>query len=146
VQVAVALELEYELCPSCGNFVDELIDVTGFCKKCSYEAGHCIICGAKASDEEHSLCSRHRRELWLSTNADSIERYMALGFSFKTAKEKVRRDNGTKVNCLCCGGPAKSLFCTKTKKCRAARERMKYMIHRKGVPRELALKTVLGEL
>lgn len=107
----------------------------------------CLVCGSN-TDDNRSLCHRCRRDLWLSEHANAIERYTSQGFSFKTAIEKVRKENGSKRDCLCCGEAVnrKALFCSKTKRCRSARDRMKYLLHKKHVPRELALKTVLEDL
>lgn len=138
---------QFEVCPSCGSFTDVLVERTGFCRGCSNAIGCCILCGNN-SDDGHTLCRRHRRELWLTKNADSIERYMVLGLSFKRAKDQVKKDNGTKYDCLCCGGPLRSvaIFCAQTARCKAARERLRYMVHKKGVTHELALKTIMEKL
>lgn len=145
--MAALQNMQEEICPSCGNFTSFLVEVTGFCQECSHYVGRCILCGQN-NPGKHLLCRRHRRELWLTKNADAIERYMLLGLSFQDAKERVKKDNGTKYDCLCCGGHTKSntIFCTKTAKCRAARERLRYMTNKKGVTHELALKTIMENL
>ncbi|HYT43221.1 MAG TPA: hypothetical protein VEP90_12860, partial [Methylomirabilota bacterium] len=146
IQMA-ALEQIEEICPNCGEFTNVLVDFTGFCRNCSNAIDRCVLCGQSNGDSRHTLCRKHRRELWLTKNADAIERYMVMGLTFKEAKDKVKKDNGTKYDCLCCGGHVKAtIFCTKTARCRAARERLRYMTNKKGVTRELALKTILESL
>ncbi len=141
-----ALEHMEEICPSCGEFTNVLVDFTGFCQECSKSVGRCIICGQN-NPGKHLLCRKHRRELWLTKNADAIEKYMTLGLTFQQAKDRVKKDNGTKYDCLCCGGHTKAaIFCTKTARCKAARTRLHYLTNKKGVTHELALKTILESL
>ena len=103
---------------------------------------------------ENKYCSKCRYEFWLANNADSIERYMAAGYSFDDAKTLVRRDNDTKLNCLSCGEEMKpatngqSFFCSKTVRCKTAHRRLKYLVYNRipRIPKETALKQVLEEL
>jgi len=95
------------------------------------------------------LCKSCRREEWLRANADVIERYMADGHSLRLAIDYARKENDEKINCLACGGFVKdtrSYFCTKTRRCKTARNRLKYLYYKKGVPKELAIRTILTAL
>jgi len=54
-----------EVCPSCGNFVDRLVQRTGWCANCSRtDKGErrCVQCGDIYRDRYHLKCGRCRRK------------------------------------------------------------------------------------
>lgn len=129
-----------ELCPSCGEFVDELIEETGFCRECS---------GVGDSSESPTLNGKaKRRELWLRENADIIEGVMLDAQT--TAKDAIIRLAVNEVSrCECCGEEmphttvGRHFFCSKHEKCRKARRYYKYLVYEKNVKKEEARKTAI---
>ena len=155
-------QAQNELCPVCGEFVEELNDRTGFCSNCSNDRdktdGRCIgknnQCGAHV-DGSHKFCWNCRQEYWLLRHINAIERYMAspTNLTFLQAEQKVKEDNDSILNCWCCGEEIKaaangqSYFCTKTVRCRTARRRLKYLMYdRPRLPKQTALEKVMEEL
>lgn len=118
---------EYDLCPSCGNFVDSLLEETGWCYPCSGIAPskRCIRCNKLTDRGRH--CRSCAYILWLLRNADKIEEIMASeGITARSARKICEELN--RPICLSCKQPIKGgqrfgtpLFCTKTEACVKAR-------------------------
>lgn len=133
-----------ELCPSCGNFVDYLIESTGFCGSCSIGVG---VFDDKVPTPIKSEKAQ-RLELWLTENADTIEDIMLS--DNLTAKEAIRLivQNG-KPTCQCCGDEmphttaGRHIFCTKKPQCRKARRYYRYLVYEKNVSKGDALNKTL---
>src|SRR5215831_9979991 len=134
-----------DVCPSCGDFVNELNPATGFCLSCS--PLNCMRCGNERTTPGHKFCITCQRTNWLERNADALEKEMAEGQSFRQAIEIVSREN--RATCIICGSAivgrskASTIFCTKTSACRRARGRYSKLIERKGFSKDLALEVVL---
>lgn len=134
------LEELNELCPNCGDFVDQLNNKTGFCYECS---------GVGDSSESPTQSKRvERLELWLAENADTIE-FLMLEEQI-AAKVAIRQiAENTKPHCQCCGGEmphttaGRHIFCTKNEKCRKARRYYKYLVYEKNKPKDEARRTAL---
>jgi len=116
---------------------------------CVGKNGHC---GTPVEGTKY--CWSCKYEHWLTENGDAIERYMAVGKTFTQAKDLVKRDNESILNCWCCGEEMKSstnghnYFCTKTLRCRAAQRRLKYLTYDgpKPLPKQTALEKIMKEL
>ena len=113
-----------EFCVSCGNFVDELDETTGFCLECIGSVKtRCLGCSQLfARDQPHRrLCPKCREERWLERNADRLEDYLEFGATIQFAKRSVYGEN--RPVCLSCNEPIKGAknganFCTRTTDCR----------------------------
>lgn len=119
-----------ELCPSCGEFTDTLVEKTGWCRLCSF-AGHGtggVFCEGCGNVRYSNPCSSCKEQNWLATNADAIERYIIAGLSFKEAAARVREEQAP--ICVNCGDKIKgtifALFCTKKPECRRAKRIYRY--------------------
>lgn len=125
-----------EVCPSCGELVDELDYVTGWCPSCSgTEKVSCLSCGEHFSkDAPHrKLCPKCRDERWLARNADSLESLLQHGYTISQAKQQVYETNRPK--CLSCGAVlagarSDAQFCKKTAECRSWRRRYRTLKER----------------
>jgi len=122
---------QYEVCANCGNLVETLDDVTGWCYTC-------------AGIEERPLVNWYIK--WLTINADEIERMMVFHcVTVSTAKKIVAQNN--RPICLCCKKPInrgnkRSVFCTTTPKCRIAQKVFDRSHH---LSREEAIQKALEE-
>lgn len=136
VHSANTFTAELELCPSCGNLVYELDELTGWCYACSGTSKvECLSCGEGfTKDAPHrKLCPKCRDERWLARNANSLEVLLQHGYTITNAKQQVYEHNRPK--CLSCGAVLTgarngALFCTKTKECRAWRRRYRTLKER----------------
>ena len=125
-----------EVCPSCGDIVEELDENTGWCKQCAgVEETYCLSCGSTFSkDAPHrKLCPKCRDERWLARNADALELLLLHGYTIANAKQQVYEHNRPK--CLSCGAVLSgarngALFCTKTQECRSWRRRYRTLKER----------------
>lgn len=134
-----------ELCPNCGNFVDYLNELTGFCVSCSSGVG---VFDEKAPTPNAKNKRAQRLELWLTENADIIEDIMLA--ENKTAKEAIKLivQDG-KPTCQCCGDEmphttaGRHMICTKRPECRKARRYYRYLVYEKNVNKEVALDKTL---
>jgi hypothetical protein len=120
-----------ELCPSCGDFVKELNPITGFCSDCSPQS---VTLNA---------------ELWLATNGDAIEHYIAQGNDLSRAIDKVY--NRVRPTCVVCAkpishAPRTAIFCRRTKECRRYSRRYIYLYTKKGFSKTEALAIVLEQV
>jgi hypothetical protein len=144
-----------EVCPSCGDFVDRLLDDTGFCAECSrpFRKGG-VICERcekrNIDDESHHICRVCRHEEWLGKHADALDRHLAgNGLRIGKAIRSVKMDN--RISCLRCGRPMRqatrgqAYFCSKPE-CRTAQNKLRKLIYVKHIPRRQALSIVLEEL
>jgi hypothetical protein len=154
--------LDLELCPNCGDFVEYLNDVTGFCLQCSPPT--CERCHGNPNINGRNgevfkseskvifksgkwLCRFCIRELWIERNADVIEEYMLGGLEYHQAVKKVRENN--RAVCIVCAQPiqgrnrSETLFCTRTAKCRTAKRKYLWRIQRYNMKPEEALEEVL---
>jgi hypothetical protein len=139
----VAIEVQ-EICPNCGDSVDQLTDSTGWCKECT--APYCTKCGKELHDSK-KLCGTCRHIQFLEQNADTLEIFTAQGYSLEQAKHKVSELN--RPRCICCNEPiyhAKqgAYFCTRSSECRSAKRR--YRTLRERYPTDLALQLVQQEI
>lgn len=159
---ALPLVVDEFVCPSCGNFVRDINDETGWCLTCSPPS--CSRChggihtdgrnGATyVSDSEviwksgRWLCRKCIRELWVEHNADRIEEFMLIGLSYHQAVRRVKNEN--RAVCVVCSSPipgrhrAQTLFCKRTKACRTAKSKYLWKINHYGMSPEDALEEVL---
>lgn len=146
-----------EFCPSCGKYVDALIDYTGWCRSCS-PVGYCDGCGEQLTPGQVKANRRHcnicQLEVWLILHGDELDFQLSLGLTFAQATQVVQLM--LKPRCSSCGGlinhvAAKRvndgiIFCTKNAKCRKARRRLKYYLYDQRLPRTVAVQKVLTEL
>ena|SRR5215471_8275003 len=131
-------------CPSCGNFVTDIDDETGFCFECiGSRKARCLGCDRLfTKDQSHrKLCHKCREERWLERNADRIEIYMEAGATFTFAKREVYYEN--RPVCISCGKTLNMTagganFCKSNLECRRWRERYK------RVKRQLQFRQVLN--
>lgn len=131
------------LCPNCGEFVDELDDVTGFCNSCSNN-------GVGSLDEKDPTPTAKAKkiELWLHENADRIESFMlAENVNARFAIRELMQED--KPRCLICGNDmphttsGRHMFCTKQPECRKARRYYRYLVYEKNESKEKALEQTL---
>jgi hypothetical protein len=129
-----------ELCPNCGNFVDSLNDVTGFCGSCS-GVGEFT---QSPTPNDKAL----RLELWLTEKSDIIESVMLTDrVTAKVAIKKLAQDSVPR--CQCCNEPmphttaGRHIFCSKNDKCKKARRYYKYLVYEKGIDKDEARNTAL---
>jgi hypothetical protein len=126
-----------EVCPNCGNFVDHLNEVDGFCGACSENE-------KSPSSTKSLLHTESRIERWLTTNADTIEDTMVrYEISANEAIRIIAQYTPENATCACCGSEVKhvrhdSFFCNKTDKCKKARRYYKYLTYEKGLDKEEA--------
>ena len=150
--MGIAQKLKFdEWCPSCGDGVDRLNPVTGFCFSCSPDVvGYyipCETCGKDflPSQNSRKTCITCRRVQWLVRNADSIEMVMVHynNTSVVQAILKVADDN--RPRCAKCGDKIKqgtrgrTLFCGKRDDCRRAAVRYYNYRKRNGLSDDDAL-------
>lgn len=129
-----------DLCPNCGEFVDHLDKVTGFCDKCS---------GVGSVNTKGPTPSKAQKiELWLQQNADRIESFMlAENVNAKFAIRELMQLE--KPHCRTCGNEmphttaGRHIFCTKKPECRKARRYYRYLVYEKHESKEKALKLTL---
>lgn len=133
-----------ELCPSCGEFVDELNEQTGFCVSCSNGVG---VFEEKGPTPIKSV-KAERLELWLTENADTIEDLMLADNI--TAKEAIKLIvQNEKPTCQVCGDEmphttaGRHIICTKKPECRKARRYYRYLVYERGIEKEHALRNTL---
>lgn len=138
-----AVELD-EFCPSCGEWVNRLVPEFGWCAGCVVRHHPNIrvcSCGNTfPSSSNRLVCPTCNDENWLRLHADRIEDYLAVGYSFTTARQQVRRD--IRPDCINCntpirGGRYDALFCTTKKECVQAYGRYN-RLRQKGMSREEA--------
>ncbi len=130
-----------DLCPNCGEFVDHLDEQTGFCEKCT-GVGSVNTKGPTSTDKASKL------ELWLRTNANTIEDFMlAENVSAKFAIRELMQLE--KPHCRTCGNemphttPGRHMVCTKRPECRKARRYYRYLVYEKHESKEKALEQTL---
>lgn len=132
---------DFDICPSCGELVYELDELTGWCPECSgVTTVSCLSCGEGfAKDAAHrKLCPKCRDERWLARNANALEILLQHGYSIANARQQVYENN--RPHCLSCGvvligARNGAQFCTKTPECRSWRRRyrtLKERYQRKG--------------
>lgn len=138
---------ELEFCTECGDFVESLNSLTGWCNECSRQMGYiapsCASCGAElANSNNGKLCSHCKYVGWLERNADAIERVMAVqGVHVRIAIKIVRASN--RPTCQSCGQPiiggqrGRHSFCKKNPECIKGHNVFEY--HLRSKPREEAL-------
>lgn len=130
-----------EICPSCGELVDELDEHTGWCPECSgVTKVACLSCGEGfEKDAAHrKLCPKCRDERWLARNANALEVLLQHGYTIANARQQVYEHN--RPRCLSCGAVLVGArngaqFCTKTAECRSWRRRyrtLKEQYQRRG--------------
>lgn len=136
-----------EVCSNCGDFVERLQDSTGWCPSCSSPTSRYCSCGTELTNGK-SKCGSCRYELFLTTNADALEYYLAKGYTLEAAKQQVFADN--RPNCICCGEPihggrqGAAFFCSRYKRCKSAKRR--YRTLRERYPSTVALQKVQQEI
>ena len=123
-----------ELCPNCGNFTDQLDEVSGFCLTCN--------------PSEKPPQAYNRIEIWLVKNADLIEeRMLANNQPAKVVISEIMQQS--KAVCLVCGSNIdhgtkdRHKICKKTPNCKKARRYYSYLKHEKGLTSEEALKNTV---
>lgn len=136
-EITTLRSTDVEICPSCGEFKEELEPVTGWCTECSGLANKvmCLSCGEGFSkDASHrKLCPKCRNERWLARNADQLEILLLHGFTISVARRQVYVAN--RPRCLSCGAVLAGArngaqFCTKTPECRSWRRRYRTLKER----------------
>jgi hypothetical protein len=142
-----------EWCPSCGDGVDKLNPITGFCFSCSPSIDGKIPCENCGKDffpyqNSRKTCNDCRNLEWLQRNADSIERVMVhYEISVIEAIQKVHDDN--RPRCAMCGDKIKhgtkgrSVFCKKRDECRRAAVRFSNYRKRNNMSDDEALERAL---
>lgn len=154
-----------EVCPSCGKFITVLNEETGWCYECSPPI--CSICGGQPHFDHRFkdpviapgseviykfgklICRRCIKNQWLVDHADEIEYHMTRGLGFTKACEAVNLDN--RAVCVICDEhivgrhKARTLFCTRHKRCRKAQSKYKRLMERYQLDRAEALEKVLIE-
>lgn len=131
------------LCPNCGEFVDELDEVTGFCDSCSNNG-----VGSLNEKGPTPLAKAKKIELWLQANADRIESLMlADNVTAKFAIRELMQED--KPRCKTCGDDmphttaGRHMFCTKKPECRKARRYYRYLVYEKNTKKAKALEQTL---
>ena len=140
-----------ELCPQCGNFVDELDDETGWCFECSGTSeARCLACSRPfIKDQSHrKLCPACREERWLQRHADELEMYLSYGARISFARRQIYYEN--RPICIACSNPIKgaadgAIFCTRTIECRRWRRRYRTLREKYGDQKK-ALAEVSAEI
>ena len=121
------------VCPSCGEFVNELDEISGWCFGCSP-----VI--------EQQL------ERYLSINADKLEYYILQGKSLYQAIDTLANPiNGHRPTCVVCGqhmphAPKNSIFCRRNKTCRKYSRRYVYLYRELEMSKSEALALILAEI
>lgn len=156
------LNSDEEYCPSCGEFVAQLVDETGWCFECSgieygfdsLKANDCARCGSELNDHTTGrYCVRCKRIIWLEKNSDAVEIVMIeRQLTFFQAKDVVKALN--RPICRVCENPIKGgqkgihFFCTKTPACRRAHNAYRRNVYVKSQPRDVALReaTITGKI
>lgn len=153
-------------CPSCGNDSEfPLDDITGWCRDCSTtnviktaapnanvnaSVKICVRCGQSFNSEKSEfICLKCKTEEW----ANEIEQLMGTGnISFTKAELLLAKSN--QAYCLACGAviargtKGRHMFHMDITHpiCKSAGRRVKHLRLNKGMTREEAITTVLGEL
>lgn len=153
--MGVQQKLKYdEWCPSCGDGVDVLNPVTGFCFSCSPSVvGSYIPCESCGNDfipyqNSRKLCISCRRREWLTRNGDSIERVM-VHYSITAIEAIIKVGDDNRPRCAMCGDKIKqgtkgrTMFCSKRDECRRASVRYKNYRKRNGLPDDVALERAI---
>jgi uncharacterized protein YoaH (UPF0181 family) len=120
-----------EFCPSCGEWVETLDQVSGWCSECSFV-------------HHPDTISRQKLEIFLCTHADRIEILMHEGLSLTSAIRVIRND--IRPNCVVCDEPIKggkqyALFCGPHRRSYYHKLRR---LKKKGMSHTEALKKVLN--
>lgn len=129
-----------EFCSSCGYFVDELDETTGWCYNCAR---------LDNNDRTGSVLSVSKMELALRANADRVEFYISTAnASVSQALLLAQQDGPT---CIVCGNPMKhasrgALICRKNKECRRISRRYTYLYRERGLTKIEAIAQIMGEL
>lgn len=143
-----------EVCASCGDFVDRLNPVTGFCFQCSPDVvGNYIPCETCGNDfiphqNSRRVCITCRRREWLSKNADSVERVM-VHHQVIASDAIIRVANDNRPRCAMCGDKIKggtrgrTKFCGKKDQCRRAAIRYHNYRKRNNLPDDIALEQAI---
>lgn len=142
-----------EWCPSCGNGVDRLHPITGFCFKCSQSIDGktvCENCGEDFTPYQNSrkTCLKCRNLQWLERNADSIERVM-VHFQINAIQAIQRVYDDNRPRCAMCGDKIKhgtrgrTTFCKKRDECRRAAVRFYNYRKRNNMSDDEALERAL---
>lgn len=152
METAQVTELEW--CPNCGEGVDKLNSLTGFCPKCSFQVTgkkECERCGREFIPYQNSRtqCTPCRNLAWLERNADAVERVMVHYGSTDVvnAIQKVYDDN--RPRCAMCGDKLKhgtrgrTKFCGKRDECRRASIRYHHYRKRNGMSDDDALERAI---
>lgn|SRR5215471_4595663 len=127
-------------CPSCGNLVTTLFDLTGWCGPCS-----------KPSTGVSSTTANYTKtERALAKNADAIEHYLTNG-SATTTWQALRLARQDRAICVVCGesiphASRNVVFCRRYAKCRRYSRRYVYLYTERNMTKAQALATVFSEL
>src|SRR5215831_1431863 len=124
-------------CPSCGNLVTELHELTGFCGTCS----------KPSTGGNHNVVKQERA---LAKNADAIEHYLTNG-SATTTWQALRLARQDRAICVVCGQPISHasrnvVFCRRYAECRRYSRRYVYLYTERKMTKAEALATVFSEL
>lgn len=144
MDTVIAEILHSEVCPSCGEFVDSLYEVTGWCDSCSGVAP-CPRCGNKQEIAKgaNKTCGSCKYDKWLEANADELERLLCKGLSKRQAIFNIRDRN--RPICQSCGNPIKGgtkgrhFFCKKTPACLRANNSYHHYRHYRKFSHEVSL-------
>jgi endogenous inhibitor of DNA gyrase (YacG/DUF329 family) len=130
--------LPEELCPNCGNFVESLNEISGFCSNCDPAPVGVL--------DPHSAPTR--LESWLHENANRIEVVMGdYGVKAKYAIKIVAAQEA--VICIICGDQIvratanRHFICNKKPACKRARRYYKYLRFEKGMEKDQAISAVV---
>lgn len=132
-----------ELCPNCGEWVETLYTVTGWCKSCTLDVypnhGICIDCGKlfPSIGFIHKDCAYCRELKWQEKHKDIINKYLAQGLNKHEAINATRKE--VRPKCITCGDSIRQgKFCRKKAACRSARA-FHYKARKNGATEEEAL-------
>lgn len=152
------LRVDLEVCPSCGEF-GELNEVTGWCSTCTaseapLEPRKCNSCGRPfsypTSNKYKRRCNRCIDREFREKHSERIAELRALGHTSEDAIRIARRE--TVPNCMVCGDAmpnasrGRAFFCKTKPACKTARNKLKWLTQRKGIPHEEALAQVLEQM
>lgn len=100
--------------------------------------------GVLKSKTPTRISERERFELWLCENADRIENVMTLR-TIQAEEAIFLLIENEKAYCRCCGEhipratSSRHFLCKKHPQCRKARRYYSYLVHEKGVSKDVAL-------
>jgi predicted amidophosphoribosyltransferase len=153
-----------EFCPSCGELVDSLDDLTGWCITCTSTAkfatnvtstaslfkGSTGAAVAFAADKSTVAVVTAKLEIALNANAERVEYYITQGDG-TTVKQALKLAQQDRPTCIVCGNEMphagrKSMICRKQPECRRIYRRYRWLYAERGLSKTEAFAQILEEL